>query len=223
MPTTDLVVFELTGRESQCDECRRPLGKGNLLRKEGEKGLCLDCADLGRLVFLEAGDACVTRRAKKYSSLAVVVLRFSRSRGHYERQGLLVSTEALDRAEVECLGDAEARAHKQKAAALRRSRVDAAYVRAFAAEVRKRYPAAPADAEDAIAEHACQIHSGRIGRTAQAKDFDPTAVDLAVQAHVRHRHTHYDDLLGAGAEREDARSSVRRDIDTILAEWRRPS
>ncbi|MDP9361579.1 MAG: hypothetical protein M3P29_09015 [Acidobacteriota bacterium] len=37
MPTTDLVVFELTGRESQCDDCKRPLGKGNLLRKEGRK------------------------------------------------------------------------------------------------------------------------------------------------------------------------------------------
>jgi hypothetical protein len=220
VPTTDLVVFELTGRESQCDECKRPLGKGNLLRKEGEKGLCLDCADLGHLVFLAAGDACVTRRAKKYSSLAVVILRFSRSRKRYERQGLLVSSEAIDRAEAECEGDADVRARRQEAAALRRSSVDAAYVRAFATEVRKRFPAAPAGAEDAIAEHACQIHSGRIGRTAQAKDFDPTAVDLAVQAHVRHRFTRYDDLLGEGAEREDARHSVRRDIDTILDEWR---
>jgi hypothetical protein len=223
VPTTDLVVFQLTGRESQCDECKRELGKENMLRKEGDKGLCLDCADLGHLVFLGAGDACVTRRAKSYSSLAVVVLRFSRSRKRYERQGLLVSSEAIDRAEEECEGDAEVRAQRQEAAALRRSIVDAAYVKAFAAEVRRRYPAAPPGAEGAIAEHACQIHSGRIGRTAQAKDFDPTAVDLAVQAHVRHRYTPYDTLLGDGADRADARHIVRGDIETTLAEWRRPT
>jgi hypothetical protein len=222
MPTTDeLIIFELTGRESECGECKRPLGKGNFLRKEGEKGLCLDCADLGHLVFLGAGDACVTRRAKKYSPLAVVVLRFSRSRKRYERQGLLLASDAIDRAESECLGDAEARARKQQAAALRRSKVDAAYVKAFAAEVRRRYPSAPADAENVIAEHACRIHSGRIGRTAQAKDFDPTAIDLAVQAHVRHGYTRYDELLGAGGDRQEARRSVRSDIDTILDHWRR--
>ena len=61
------------------------------------------------LVFLPRGDAALTRRASKYSTLRAVVVRFSRSRERYERQGLLVEEAALTRAEQECLSDAEAR------------------------------------------------------------------------------------------------------------------
>ena len=42
------------------------------------------------LVFLARGDVALTRRAGKYSTLRAVVLRFSRSRKRYERQGILV-------------------------------------------------------------------------------------------------------------------------------------
>jgi len=220
MPGEGIVVFSLVSRDSQCSECGRALGKGNFLKKEGEKGLCLECADLGHLVYVPAGDACITRRASKYSPLRAVVLKWSRSRKRYERQGVLVLEDALVHAEKECLDDAETRARRQDYDAIRRANRDAAYVAAFAAEVRRRYPAAPEGAERAIAEHACEIHSGRIGRTAQAKDFDPAAIDLAVQAHVRHCYTRYDHLLGGGAEREVARAAVRREAEATLAKWR---
>ena len=84
----------------------------------GEKGaLCLACADLDELVFHPSGDAALTRRALKHSVLSAVVLKFSRARGRYERQGLLVEESALNQAEAECLADAEARerrAERQK-------------------------------------------------------------------------------------------------------------
>ena len=64
------------------------------------------------------------------------------------------------------------------------------------------------------------MHSNRIGRTASAKDFDPTAIDLAVQAYIRHRHTGYDKLLAVGADRLDARAQVRASIDAVLGSWR---
>ena len=54
------------------------------------------CADLDRLVFLPSGDAALTRRARKHSTLSPVVLRFSRARKRHERQGLLVEEDALD-------------------------------------------------------------------------------------------------------------------------------
>ena len=221
MSDNDIVVFELISRESSCSECGAELGKGRLLRKEKEKGLCMECADLSHLVFLGAGDACITRRASKYSPLRAVVLRWSRSRKRYERQGILVSDDAIRRAEEECLGDAEARTRRQQYAAVRRAAHDAQYVAAFAAEIRRRFPAAPAGTAEAIAEHACETHSGRIGRTARAKDFDPGAIDLAVRAFIRHRHTRYDDLLGRGLEREEARAMVRDDIDRVADSWRR--
>jgi hypothetical protein len=62
------------------------------------------------LEYLERGDAAVTRRATKYSRRTAVVVRFSRSRGRYERQGILVEPEALAQAEQKSAEDAEQRA-----------------------------------------------------------------------------------------------------------------
>jgi hypothetical protein len=63
---------------------------------------------MDHLVFCGAGDAALTRRASKYSGMSAVVVRFSRSRRRYERQGILVEQPALERAEVECLAEEEA-------------------------------------------------------------------------------------------------------------------
>lgn len=220
MTSEDILVFQVTGDDSKCDECGEELFRGRMLRREGEKGLCLDCADLDHLAFLGAGNACVTRRARKYSPMAVVVLRWSRSRRRYERQGLLVAPEAIDRAEQECLGDREVRQRRQMYDATRRDRIDAEYVRHFAEEMRKRFPAAPDGAETTVAEHACEKHSGRIGRTASAKDLDANAIDLAVRAHIRHRFTRYDELLSKGSDRQFARAAVRQEIEQILDSWK---
>jgi hypothetical protein len=61
----------------------------------------MDCAEMNHLVYLPAGDAALTRRAKKGSNLSAVVVRFSRARKRYERHGILVEEEALERAERE--------------------------------------------------------------------------------------------------------------------------
>ena len=74
------------------------LPKGEFLLMEKGQPLCLACADLDYLVFLPAGDAAVSRRARKHSSLAAVVVRFSRVRKRYERQGLLVTEAGLAKA-----------------------------------------------------------------------------------------------------------------------------
>jgi hypothetical protein len=57
--------------------------------------LCLACADLDHLVFLPAGDAAFTRRAATASSRSVVVVRWSRARNRYERQGVLAEAQSL--------------------------------------------------------------------------------------------------------------------------------
>jgi hypothetical protein len=100
---SDLTVF-ITVSESSCSECGEDLGRRAWITLVEEKGaLCLACADLDHLVFLPAGDAALTRRSRKHSNLSAVVLRWSRARKRYERQGLLVEAEALDLAEQECL------------------------------------------------------------------------------------------------------------------------
>src|SRR5262245_61289787 len=94
-PTEELRVF-ISTRESTCDECKENLGSKAWITFAGEKGaLCLTCADLDHLVFLPSGDAALTRRAKKHSTLSAVVLKWSRARKRYERQGLLVEEQAL--------------------------------------------------------------------------------------------------------------------------------
>src|SRR5260221_10405087 len=102
----EIVVFWIV-RDSACAECGEALGKGRFLRMDAERPLCLACADLDHLVFLGRGDAALTRRTSRYSMLRAVVIRFSRARKRYERQGVLVEEQALARAERECLSDTE--------------------------------------------------------------------------------------------------------------------
>src|SRR5712691_1939576 len=95
----ELKVF-ISSRKSTCDECGENLGSKAWITLVRDKGaLCLACADLDHLSFLPSGNAALTRRARKHSTLAPVVLKWSRARRRYERQGLLVEDGALDRAE----------------------------------------------------------------------------------------------------------------------------
>jgi hypothetical protein len=218
---SSLVVFSIRRREGSCDECGTELFPGSLIQLDGQRrARCLDCADLSHLVYLPSGDAALTRRATKHSRLAAVVVRWSTARKRYERQATLLEEDALERAEAECLSDADQREARRAREADRRERLDARYVRDFARAIRERYPACPDGAEIAIAEHACLKSSGRIGRTAAAKDLSDEAVDLAVQAHVRHRWTAYDELLMSGRDRADARAAVRSEVGTIAGRWR---
>ena len=217
--TPDLKVF-ISTRDSTCDECGEDLGRHAWITLAQDKGaLCLACADLDHLVFLPAGDAALTRRARKYSTLNAVVLKWSRARKRYERQGLLVESEALDRAEQEYLADGEVRARRREREAERRAELDRQYVEQFAGRVRELFPGCPAGREVAIAEHACLKYSGRVGRSATAKSLDESAIRLAVIAHIRHAETNYDTLLARGYDRREARAAVEAAVDHVLGRW----
>ena len=101
-PEKEEIKVFISNRDSTCDECREDLGRKawiTLVRDVG--ALCLSCADLDHLIFLPSGDAALTRRARKHSLLSGVVLKWSRARKRYERQGLLVEERALELAEDE--------------------------------------------------------------------------------------------------------------------------
>ena len=124
----DIMVF-ISTTDSSCDECGADLGRHAWITLTEDKGaLCLACADLNHLIFLPSGDAALTRRARKHSTLTAVVLQWSRARKRYERQGLLVEAQALDEAERECLADSEARARRRERTAERRAELDREYV-----------------------------------------------------------------------------------------------
>lgn len=216
----EIKVF-ISHRDSKCDECGEELGRQAWITLEEKKGaLCLACADLEELVFLPTGDAALTRRSRKYSTLSAVVLKFSRARRRYERQGLLVEESALAQAEAECLADSEVRERHRERERERRAELDEEYVKKFAERIRELYPNSPKGREQQIAEHACLKYSGRVGRSAGAKSFDEEMIRLAVAAHVRHRETDYDSLLAKGWDRSDARSQVRERVDAVMEKWR---
>ena len=215
----EIVVF-FTRKEAICTDCADEIFPGALLALNGERApLCLSCADLGHLEFLFRGNAALTRRATKHSRLKAVVLQWSRTRKQYERQGVLVEAEALARAEAECLSDVEQRERQRERRRLREAALDRDYVREFAEHIRQLYPGCPAGEAGKIAQHACRKYSGRVGRCAMAKEFQPDAIRLAVAAAVRHRLTNYDELLARGMDRQEARARVRPEVENRLALW----
>jgi hypothetical protein len=217
----DLKVF-ISTHESSCDECGEKLGRNAWITLAGERGaLCLACADLDHLVFLQPGDAALTRRARKHSTLSAIVLRWSRARNRYERQGVLVEEPGLMKAEAECLADDDARSRCRERETERRAERDGEYVLRFAQCVRELFPNCPAGTEDLVAEHACLRYSGRVGRSAAAKALDVKAVQLAVVAHVRHVKTSYDELLAKGWDRHAARQEVAHQVQSVLDSWQR--
>ena len=64
-----------------------------------------------------------------------------------------------------------------------------------------------------------QKNSGRVGRSAAAKAFDPAAIRLVVVARIRHRHTGYDEILMRTDDRKFARGEVEEQVDNIVHLW----
>ncbi len=212
----DLIVV-MPVKDWVCAECGDE--QGDLLIMDSAGPLCLTCADLDHLEFLPAGDAALTRRAKKASGLSAVVVRWSRARKRYERQGILVEEPALEQAERECLADQAARARRRERDQERRAREDVLLQSRMAQEIVRLFPGCPAERAAAIARHAGLRGSGRVGRSAAGRALSEDAVTLAVVASVRHEDTGYDSLLMSGLRREVARDKVRAAIDQVLASW----
>lgn len=218
----ELVVFDIL-RDSKCGECGQELHKGNFLFLENERPLCLSCADLDHLVYLPRGDAALTRRARKHSAMTAVVVRFSRSRGRYERQGVLIEEAALDEAEKECVADAEERRARRQQDKLRRAEQDRDFTARLTDAILKLFPGCPAGEARAIAAHTAVRGSGRVGRTSAGRALEEEALTAAVIAAIRHKYTDYDQLLMGGYSRLDARHVIRDAVDHVIQRWRCPA
>lgn len=204
-----------------CGGCAAELFRGDFLQITREEGIrCMACAGLADLVYLPAGDQALTRRALAASPLSAIVVKFSRHRKRSERQGILVAAAAIETAKQECEKDA---ARREKARERRRVKdevADREYVARFAERILELYPACPRADAIIIARHACEKYSGRVGRSAGAKQFDARAITLAVQAYIRHQYTSYDELLAEGLEPFEARPMVADQIKEVLYRWR---
>jgi len=213
------VVFQIV-RDSTCSECGVEIKQGSLLFMEAKQPLCLACARMDGLEYLGAGDTALTRRATKYSGRTAVVVRFSRSRGRYERQGILVEPAALQKAEHECTQDADARAAARVAAAITREKDDREFVSRMTERIRDLFPGIAANEAATIARHTATRGSGRVGRTEAGRNLEEEPLVAAVRAAVRHNRTRYDELLAEGMDRELARFEVADQVEETLEKWR---
>ena len=214
----ELLVFDIL-RESKCADCGKRLPGRDFLFMEGGRPLCLSCADLDHLLYLPRGDTALTRRARKHSSLSAVVVRFSRSRKRYERQGVLVEQSALERAEQECAADADKRSVSRERADAYRDKQDQILAMRMSESIRQMFPGCPLEEARAIAQHTSVRGSGRVGRTSAGQALEEEALRAAVIAAIRHRYTKYDRLLMRGVSRMEARDAVRDEIDGVLERW----
>src|SRR5579872_4663776 len=200
----------------RCAACGTELRSGNFIQISLNTGIrCLTCAGFSDLVFLGSGDAALTRRAVAFSSKHVVGVKFSRARKRHERQGVLVETSAIERAEQACAQDAKAREAKRTKRQAHDETADQEFPVEFTEGILKILPSCPADEAKSISGHACRKYSRRVGRSGAAKDLDPKAIELAVRAHVRHVHTRYDARLAEGLEPGDARPLIRSEIEDV--------
>ena len=218
-PKKEIIVF-IVRRDTQCSKCNKELGSGSFIYLENGRALCLSCADLDHLDYLPSGNSALTRRAIKHSRIHAVVVQWSRRRKRYERQGILAEPKAIQRAMQDCLADAEIRKMRRQREQQKREEMDMKYIKEFATKIRKLFPRCPAQEEVKIAQYTCSKYSGRVGRSSSAKNFEPQSITLAVEAHIRHTYTNYDDLLLRGWERNYARAEVRDKVKRVLNHWR---
>jgi hypothetical protein len=214
--TDDLLVISPV-KSFTCADCGTT--EAGLMRLEDDAPHCLPCADLDHLVFLPSGNTALTRRARKASTLSAVVVRWSRARKRYERQGVLVEEPALDLAEEQCLADEDIRARQRERARDKRAAEDVAFQERLSVEIRRLFPHCPDGRAEAIAQHAGTRSSGRVGRSAAGRALAENAITLAVVASIRHEDTPYDELLMAGVSRQDARDRIQDQVDEVLERW----
>ncbi|MFT5822382.1 MAG: hypothetical protein ACI8ZM_003638 [Crocinitomix sp.] len=222
MATVSQNIYLTKRQKLKCEKCHAPilLGEAFVGETEKSKGTCFTCSDFVDYPLLPPGNAALTRRSKKHSALCAVLLTWNQRRKRFERKGQYVEAKAIEKAKIECAEDQDTRAQKNEKAAVVRLKQDKEYIENFALAIRSFYPSCPVRREFDIAKHACEKHSGRVGRTANAKKFDKHMIDLAVEAHIRHIETNYDSQFGKGKRKREIRSDIKFDVSRTMMKWR---
>lgn len=221
LPSLADPIVLVSPQPAVCAECGLQRVPGDLVHLEERKPLCLDCALLGTLTFLPSGDVALTRRASARSKHKAIVLEWTPRRMRYERRGTLLEAQAILLARAECVSDAGARTRQRAQAALHREVEDKEYVAVFTEAVKRQFPGCPLSEAREIAAHACTRSSGRVGRTAAAKELDAEKVRLAVIAHVRHLHTDYDSIIENTHDKRGSRARIKGKVAAVLQAWTR--
>ncbi len=101
------VVFQLN-RSSRCYNCDERMVAGEFVvlkyKDEDKEALCASCAGIDELEVVQSGNAELTKLTSRYSVVRYVIMRWSDVWKAYERQGILVDSDAVARAKAEING-----------------------------------------------------------------------------------------------------------------------
>ncbi|BCR86106.1 DUF2293 domain-containing protein [Aspergillus chevalieri] len=161
-------------------------------------------------VFVPKGDVYVTRhcRSKTRESRRVVYVVYNNAAKR--TLGLRVPADVYS----SVLHSAAATASSRANAVNLRDAKDSSRSREL---LRSQFPLMPAESLETILDHAFLKGSGRVGRTGMKSD--ERKADLAVEAHIRHMHTPYEELINAGIDRREAREAVWETVKAIKMAW----
>ncbi|KAI1420715.1 hypothetical protein F5Y12DRAFT_771647 [Xylaria sp. FL1777] len=87
----------------------------------------------------------------------------------------------------------------------------------FSEAIRKSFPRIPHEELRMLMRRATAKGEGRVGRTGTIGIAEKAR--LAVQAHIRHTKTNYEELLRSGCNRESARAQTSQRTFDLLREW----
>jgi hypothetical protein len=167
------------------------------------------------------GDPYVTRQIKRLAE--TVYVRMSK---RYRKRpsvpvAILAPGAVVQTVRAEAERTAEARAAKREQGAAARGRKEARNLEAALAELKTMLPGIPAPEAEEVIGRAFEVSSGRVGRSRSIELQEK--LELAVRAHIRHRHTKYDHLLAARWEQDEARGAVRDRADAVYDRWKQSS
>ncbi|KAF7128541.1 hypothetical protein CNMCM5793_003329 [Aspergillus hiratsukae] len=161
-------------------------------------------------VFVPKGDVYITRHCRTQTKEFRRVVYVVYNNAGKQKVGLRVPKDVY----AAVLKSAAATADSRAEAVKTRDEKDLSRARQI---LRNKFPLMPAESLETIVDHAFLKRSGRVGRTTRMTDEEKA--NLAVEAHIRHTHTPYESLLGAGKRRHEARGAVWDMVQAIKTAW----
>ncbi|EAW07171.1 DUF2293 domain-containing protein [Aspergillus clavatus NRRL 1] len=161
-------------------------------------------------VFVPKGDVYVTRNCRVQTKESQRLVYAVYNNAGKRTTGLRVPSDVYAAVLQSAAATADSRANAVRV----RDEKDLSRARQI---LRSKFPLMPADSLETVVDHAFLKGSGRVGRTAMKTDEKKAT--LAVEAHIRHVHTPYEQLLDAGKERREAREAVWDMVQAIKTAW----
>ncbi|KAM5475359.1 hypothetical protein MauCBS54593_001047 [Microsporum audouinii] len=163
--------------------------------------------------FVPKGNAYITRKCRSQTHDLGSPVYTVYSSTTYKPTGICVPIDVQAAVELESQDTSDAR---KKAVAQKDAR-DRQKAREL---LLKEFPNMPKSDLNTVLNHAFLKGSRRVGRSGKIAN-EKDKVRLAVEAHIRHVHTEYDDMIRRGLTRERARENIWDEVAIVRDSWKK--